>query len=95
MAEAQKVWFITGASRGSGRAWTEQALKRGDRVAATARDTGSLTKLARRYGDDILPMRLDASNEAAVDAALTRAQEYFGRIDVVVNDAEPELAVQR
>ena len=42
---ASKVWFITGASRGFGRVWTEAALKRGDRVAATARDPAALADL--------------------------------------------------
>ena len=40
-----KTWFITGASRGFGRVWTEAALQRGDRVAATARDIGTLDDL--------------------------------------------------
>ena len=53
-----KVWFITGASRGFGRLWAEAALKRGDRVAATARDLKSLSPLAAEYGDSVLPLQL-------------------------------------
>jgi NADP-dependent 3-hydroxy acid dehydrogenase YdfG len=87
MAQAHKVWFMTGTSRGFGRVLAEAALERGDKVAAAARDTGSLTKLARRYGDDVLPIRLDVSNKAAVDAAVARAHDYFGRLDVIVNNA--------
>ena len=46
-----KVWFITGTSKGFGRIWAEAALERGDRVAATARDTATLDDLVERYGD--------------------------------------------
>jgi NADP-dependent 3-hydroxy acid dehydrogenase YdfG len=45
-----KVWLITGASRGFGRRWTEAALARGDKVAATARDLKSLEILQQQYG---------------------------------------------
>ena len=48
---AEKVWFITGTSRGFGREWAIAALDRGDKVAATARDTATLTDLAEKYGD--------------------------------------------
>jgi hypothetical protein len=88
MAQPHKVWFMTGTSRGFGRVWAEAVVERGDKLAAAARDTGSLTKLARRYGDDILPIRLDVSNAAAVDAAVARAHDYFGRLDVIVNNAD-------
>ena len=52
-----KVWFVTGASRGFGRIWTEAALRRGDRVAATARDSKALDDLVAAYGDSILACR--------------------------------------
>ncbi|HEY0752439.1 MAG TPA: SDR family oxidoreductase [Ktedonobacteraceae bacterium] len=84
---AQKVWFITGSSRGFGREWTEAALKRGDLVAATARDTASLTELVKTYGDAVLPLQLDVTERAADFAALKQAYERFGRLDVVVNNA--------
>ena len=82
-----KVWFITGSSKGFGRIWAEAALARGDRVAATARDPRSLDELAGRYGDAVVPLRLDVTDKAAVDAAITTAHERFGRLDVVVNNA--------
>ncbi|MFD3514766.1 SDR family NAD(P)-dependent oxidoreductase [Streptomyces sp. NPDC058657] len=82
-----KVWFITGTSRGFGRVWARAALDRGDRVAATARDLGSLDDLAARYGDALLPLRLDVTDRAAVTAAVATAHERFGRLDVVVNNA--------
>ena len=82
-----KVWFITGTSRGFGRVWAEAALERGDRVAATARDAGSLDDLAEEYGDAVLPLALDVTDRAAVYAAGAEAHDRFGRLDVVVNNA--------
>lgn len=82
-----KVWFITGASKGFGRAWAEAALGRGDRVAATARDIATLDDLCSTYGDAVLPLRLDVTDRAADVAAVDQAAEHFGRLDVVVNNA--------
>jgi NADP-dependent 3-hydroxy acid dehydrogenase YdfG len=55
----QKVWFITGASRGFGHRWAEAALNRGDKVAATARDPTALDSLVASYGDSVLALPLD------------------------------------
>jgi len=82
-----KTWFITGTSRGFGREWTIAALERGDRVAATARDTSSLAELVQKYGDALLPLSLDVTDRAAAFAAVQRAHRQFGRLDVVVNNA--------
>ncbi len=53
-----KVWFITGASRGMGRIWAEAALKRGDKVTATARNVEAIADLKKRYGDAVFPLAL-------------------------------------
>jgi NAD(P)-dependent dehydrogenase (short-subunit alcohol dehydrogenase family) len=82
-----KVWFVTGSSRGLGRQFVLAALSRGDRVAATARSTESLARLTRAYGDLVLPLALDVTDKGAVAAAITRAAQHFGRLDVVVNNA--------
>ncbi|RAG87217.1 short-chain dehydrogenase/reductase [Streptacidiphilus pinicola] len=82
-----KTWFITGTSRGFGRAWTEAALARGDKVAATARNTDSLKDLAERYGDALLLLALDVTDRASAFAAVQEAHRHFGRVDVVVNNA--------
>src|SRR3954463_14368146 len=82
-----KTWFITGTSRGFGREWAIAALERGDTVAATARNTGSLDDLVAKYGDSILPIGLDVTDRDAVFAAVKQAHDRFGRIDVVVNNA--------
>ncbi|MGV0852386.1 SDR family oxidoreductase [Mycolicibacterium phlei] len=82
-----KVWFITGTSRGFGREWAIAALERGDRVAATARDLATLDDLVAQFGDAVLPLQLDVTDRAADFAAVARAHEHFGRLDIVVNNA--------
>jgi NAD(P)-dependent dehydrogenase (short-subunit alcohol dehydrogenase family) len=82
-----KVWFITGTSKGFGRVWAEAALARGDRVAATARDVKTLGPLVERYRDQVAAIRLDVTDKTAVGAAITEAHARFGRLDVVVNNA--------
>jgi NAD(P)-dependent dehydrogenase (short-subunit alcohol dehydrogenase family) len=82
-----KNWFITGTSRGFGREWAIAALERGDRVAATARNLDSLSDLADKYGDRLLPLELDVTDREADFAAVARAHDVFGSLDVVVNNA--------
>src|SRR6266545_871984 len=82
-----KVWFITGSSRGFGREFALAALERGDQVAATARDAGTLNDLVERFGDAVLPLRVDVTDRAQVFDAVAAAQQRFGRLDVVVNNA--------
>ncbi|MFE0421080.1 SDR family NAD(P)-dependent oxidoreductase [Streptomyces sp. NPDC058953] len=82
-----RVWFITGASRGLGRAFAEAALAAGDRVVAAARDTGPLDELTAVHGERLLALPLDVTDRAAVFTAVDRAFAHFGRLDVVVNNA--------
>jgi NAD(P)-dependent dehydrogenase (short-subunit alcohol dehydrogenase family) len=82
-----KNWFITGTSRGFGREWAIAALERGDRVAATARNLDSLSDLADRYGDRLLPLQLDVTDREADFAAVARAHDVFGSLDIVINNA--------
>ncbi|HYJ56337.1 MAG TPA: SDR family oxidoreductase [Mycobacterium sp.] len=84
---SEKIWFITGTSRGFGREWTIAALERGDKVAATARDVSSLDDLAAKFGDALLPIALDVTDRAADFAAVKQAHDHFGRLDIVVNNA--------
>ncbi len=87
MSLTPKVWFVTGASRGLGRAWTEAALERGDLVAATARDLGMLDPVVTRYRDTAHLIQLDVTDRTSVDRAVAEAVAHFGRLDVVVNNA--------
>lgn len=82
-----KTIFITGASRGFGKLWAEALLQRGDKVAATARDLSALDDLVAKYGDNILPLQLDVNDRAADIAAINKAHEHFGSIDVLINNA--------
>jgi NAD(P)-dependent dehydrogenase (short-subunit alcohol dehydrogenase family) len=85
--DKQQVWFITGSSRGFGRALVTAALAAGDRVVATARRPEQLEEFTREYGEQVLPLALDVTDAAAVQAAVSAAVARFGRLDVVVNNA--------
>jgi NADP-dependent 3-hydroxy acid dehydrogenase YdfG len=82
-----KTIFITGASRGFGKIWTEAFLKRGDNVVATVRNTGSLDELAKKYPSTLLVLKLDITNKEASFEAVKTAKEHFGSIDVLMNNA--------
>ncbi|MDB5527292.1 MAG: family NAD(P)-dependent oxidoreductase [Devosia sp.] len=82
-----KVWLITGSGSGLGRSIAEAALKSGDKVVATARNTGQLADLVTEYGDRVRAVPLDVTIEAEGRAAVAAAVEAFGRLDVLVNNA--------
>jgi NADP-dependent 3-hydroxy acid dehydrogenase YdfG len=84
---SNKVWFITGASRGFGRVWADAALKRGDKVAATARNLASIADLKDKYGDNVLTLELDVTKPEQVKTTVEQAHAYFGRLDIVLNNA--------
>jgi NAD(P)-dependent dehydrogenase (short-subunit alcohol dehydrogenase family) len=81
------TWFITGASRGLGRELTEQALRRGDRVAAALRRPEQLDDLAERYGSSLSRHQLDVTDIDQIDRAVAEAFEAHTRIDVVISNA--------
>jgi NAD(P)-dependent dehydrogenase (short-subunit alcohol dehydrogenase family) len=82
-----KVWLITGASRGLGRAFTEEILKAGDRVVAAARNPERLAEVATKFGRSVRTVSLDVTNEAQAKRAVDAAIETFGGLDVLVNNA--------
>jgi NAD(P)-dependent dehydrogenase (short-subunit alcohol dehydrogenase family) len=82
-----KVILVTGASRGFGNIWAKALLERGDKVAATARNTSDLDDLVKQYGDAVLPVQLDVNDSAACFAAVEKVADHFGRIDVLINNA--------
>jgi NAD(P)-dependent dehydrogenase (short-subunit alcohol dehydrogenase family) len=83
----EQTWFITGSSRGFGRALVQAALDAGDRVVATARRPEQLAEFTERHGDRVAPVALDVTDAGAVHAAVAAGVERFGRLDVVVNNA--------
>lgn len=85
--KSPKVWFITGASRGFGRIWTEAALRRGDKVAATARKLESIADLNQKYEANVLTLELDVTDAVQAKAAVIQAHTHFGRLDIVLNNA--------
>jgi NAD(P)-dependent dehydrogenase (short-subunit alcohol dehydrogenase family) len=82
-----QTWFITGASRGFGRALTEAALAAGDRVVATARRPEVLDDLVLLHKADLHALPLDVTDSRAARQALQAGVDRFGRLDVVVNNA--------
>jgi NAD(P)-dependent dehydrogenase (short-subunit alcohol dehydrogenase family) len=82
-----KTWFITGASRGFGRVWTEAVLERGDNVAATARSLASIVALKEKYGDRVLTLELDVTKPDQAKASVGRAHAHFGKLDIILNNA--------
>jgi NAD(P)-dependent dehydrogenase (short-subunit alcohol dehydrogenase family) len=83
----QQVWFITGSSRGFGRALVRAALEAGDLVAATARRPEQLADLVAEQGERIHPIALDVTDTQAARSAIAEARDRFGRLDVIVNNA--------
>jgi NAD(P)-dependent dehydrogenase (short-subunit alcohol dehydrogenase family) len=86
-SEENRVWFITGASSGLGRALAESALGRGERVMATGRNADPLRELEQRHPGRAKGGRLDVSDAGQATAAAESAIEEFGRIDVLVSNA--------
>ncbi|CUW32951.1 MULTISPECIES: SDR family NAD(P)-dependent oxidoreductase [Streptomyces] len=86
-AQDPQVWFITGSSRGLGRALVAAALEAGERVVATARRPEALAEAFREHGDRVLPLALDVTSADAAREAVEAAVAHFGRIDVLVNNA--------
>ena len=88
---SSKIWFITAASRGFGRIWADAALNRGDRVAATARTVASIADLKEKYGENVLTLELDVTKPDQVKTTVAQAHAYFGRLDIVLNNAAYSL----
>ena len=81
-------WFITGGTPGNfGMAFAETALETGDRVVLTSRRPQELDTWAQQYGDRVLVMPLELTDAEQVQRAVHAAEEHFGGIDVLVNNA--------
>jgi NAD(P)-dependent dehydrogenase (short-subunit alcohol dehydrogenase family) len=82
-----RVWFITGSSTGFGRILAEILLKRGERVAVTARNPDQIQDVVAGYKETGLALALDVTQQSQVASAVADAEKFFGRIDVLVNNA--------
>ena len=87
VAKTGKVWLVTGASTGFGRELVEYLLARGERVVATARKVDALVELGTRYPERALVAAMDVTDQKQVEVAIGAAVLWFGRIDVLVNNA--------
>ncbi len=81
------VWFITGCSTGFGRELARLVLARGWNVVVTARKTDQIKDIAEGHENAALVLPLDVNDKAQVLAAVAQAEETFGKIDVLVNNA--------
>jgi NAD(P)-dependent dehydrogenase (short-subunit alcohol dehydrogenase family) len=82
-----RVWLITGASSGFGRAIAEAALAAGDTVVATARKPDSLDDLVAAHPDRVSAVQLDVTDTGRISAVVAEVLLWYGRIDVLVNNA--------
>lgn len=85
--ENQKVWFITGTSKGMGLHLTKLLLSLGHKVIATSRNTDDLENEITENKENLFPVKLDITSDADVKKAIDEAVEKVGKIDVVVNNA--------
>ncbi len=86
-SKLSRVWFITGTSTGFGHLLAEEALKRGERVIATARDISKLTRLVRQNPDRIRSLTLDVTKPDEITSVTQQAIAAFGGVDILVNNA--------
>ncbi|UUF16381.1 MULTISPECIES: oxidoreductase [Flavobacterium] len=82
-----KVWFITGASKGLGLELAKKLLAEGFKVAATSRSQEALVKVLGNPSENFLPLEMDLVNEKSVKNAIELAVSHFKTIDVLVNNA--------
>ncbi|PXY43050.1 oxidoreductase [Flavobacterium hydrophilum] len=85
--ENNKVWFITGASKGLGLELAKKLLEEGFKVAATSRNEESLIKVLGNTSDNFLPLEMDLVDEKSVKNAIDKTVSHFKTIDVLVNNA--------
>lgn len=82
-----QTWLITGSSRGFGKSLATEAIARGDRVVATARNADDCSDLRRLAPDRVLTLALDVQEQPSIDQAVEVVTRQWGAIDVLVNNA--------
>ena len=84
---SEQIWLVTGASSGLGRDIAQAVLEKGGRVVATARNPGDLDGIVARSGGNAIALPLDVTVPEQISAAIEAAEDHFGSIDVLVNNA--------
>ncbi|RZS72293.1 short-subunit dehydrogenase [Pseudobacter ginsenosidimutans] len=82
-----KVWFVTGASKGLGLSLVKELLNKGYNVAATSRNLAELGNAVGNNSQSFLPLQMDLVDTASVAQGIQKTIDQFGRIDVIVNNA--------
>jgi len=85
--EDQKVWYITGASKGLGLALVKLLLSKGNKVVATTRNVSVFDELLLAYPNHLLPLAVDITSDENVKESIHQTITHFGGLDVVVNNA--------
>ena len=83
----EKVWFITGASSGFGKAFAEYAITQGYKVIVTARRLDKLESIKATAPEQVEAIKMDVNNNADISDAVKKAIDRFGRVDVLINNA--------
>lgn len=82
-----KIWLITGCSTGFGRALALEALRQGNKVGVSARKIEDIQDIIEKYPESAKAIKLDVTNDAEIKSATEKMIEYFGTVDVLVNNA--------
>lgn len=82
-----KVWLVTGASKGFGLLLVQELLKQGKKVVACSRNVDTLKHLSIEFEDNFLALEMQVTQPNSVDTAVQKAIQHFGSIDVLVNNA--------
>lgn len=82
-----KTWLITGCSSGIGAGIAKAVLKSGDRAVVTARNKEKMMDIVKDYPETALAVSLDVCDQDSIKNAVKEANEKFGTIDVLVNNA--------
>ncbi|KQT30939.1 short-chain dehydrogenase [Chryseobacterium sp. Leaf405] len=85
--ETKKVWFVTGASKGLGLALVKKLLQQNYRVVATSRNSQSLITEIGDASENFLPLEVNLADDKDVKSAIAKSVDYFGQVDVIVNNA--------
>lgn len=82
-----KTWLITGCSSGIGAGIAKAVLKSGDQAVVTARNKEKVQDIVNQYPTKALAVSLDVTDNESIKNAVKEANEKFGTIDVLVNNA--------